>query len=625
MDDVSVRGGRIDAPPDPDELLWRQFGEAAGPEAFARTWLALQCRTIPGVTSAVLVLRSAEAGRFVPAAFWPEGRRSRPRLAEVAERALQERRTVVVPVPQPHHEGDAPARPRYDVAHPIEAEGELQGVVAVDVAPRSERDVQSVVRELKWGAAWLEISRLRGDTSRDAVVRDRLQTVLDLIASSFGHERFASAAMAFVTAVATRLGADRVTLGFGRGGRARVVAVSHSARFAKNSNVVRAIEQAMDEAMDQRALIVWPQPLEWRPQVARAHAELARQHGVGGVCTAPLVEGTRVLGALTVERPADQPFEPVAVELIEVLAALAGPILERGRRDDRWIGAKIADSARDFAARVVGPRHLALKMWLAVAASVVVFLATASGDFRVASNATLEPVIRQALTAPFPGYVAKAPARAGDIVRQGALLASLDDRELRLSRLKWLSQQEQLTRQYHQAMAVRNAAAVVILSAQIDQARAEVALLDYHLARTRITAPFRGIVVTGDLSQSLAAPVERGQVLFEVAPLDAYRVVLQVDERDVAYVRTGQRGALVLTGTPAEQLPFVVEKITPVSTAKDGYNYFRVEAKLDQQLERLRPGMEGVGKVEIDRRRLIWIWTRQVVDWIRLQLWTWLP
>ena len=42
-------------------------------------------------------------------------------------------------------------------------------------------------------------------------------------------------------------------------------------------------------------------------------------------------------------------------------------------------------------------------------------------------------------------------------------------------------------------------------------------------------------------------------------------------------------------------------------------------------LERLRPGMEGVGKVEIDRRPLVWIWTRQVIDWIRLQLWTWLP
>ena len=255
----------------------------------------------------------------------------------------------------------------------------------------------------------------------------------------------------------------------------------------------------------------------------------------------------------------------------------------------------------------------------------VVLLATVRGDFRVASAATLEPVIRQALTAPFAGYVAQAPARAGDIVGQGALMATLDDRELRLNRLKWLSQQEQLVRQYHQAMANRNWAAVVILTAQIDQAKSEVSLIDYQLAHTRLTAPFRGIIVTGDLSQSLAAPVERGQVLFELAPLDAYRVVLQVNERDVTYVKVGQGGRLLLTGSPSEPMAFVVEKVTPVSTAKEGHNFFRVEAKLDRQIERLRPGMEGVGKVEIDRRLYAWIWTRQVIDWLRLQLWKWLP
>jgi multidrug resistance efflux pump len=134
-----------------------------------------------------------------------------------------------------------------------------------------------------------------------------------------------------------------------------------------------------------------------------------------------------------------------------------------------------------------------------------------------------------------------------------------------------------------------------------------------------------GIVVTGDLSQSLRAPVERGQVLFEVAPLDAFRVVLQVDERSIADVRVGQAGRLVLSGALSEELPFQVAKITPVSTAKEGRNYFRVEATLARTPDRLRPGMEGVGKIAIDHRRLAWIWTHEVLDWVRLTLWSWLP
>jgi len=129
----------------------------------------------------------------------------------------------------------------------------------------------------------------------------------------------------------------------------------------------------------------------------------------------------------------------------------------------------------------------------------------------------------------------------------------------------------------------------------------------------------------GDLSQSLGAPVERGQVLFELAPLESYRVIVQVDEREIADISVGQQGKLMMPSMPGDLFPFHVEKITPVSVAKEGRNYFRVEAKLEGKSERLRPGMEGVGKVTVDERRLIWIWTHELIDWLRLWLWRWWP
>ena len=54
-------------------------------------------------------------------------------------------------------------------------------------------------------------------------------------------------------------------------------------------------------------------------------------------------------------------------------------------------------------------------------------------------------------------------------------------------------------------------------------------------------------------------------------------------------------------------------------------NFFRVDAELDRVPARLRPGMEGVGKVLVGERRLIWIWTHEAVNWMRLALWRWLP
>jgi hypothetical protein len=108
--------------------------------------------------------------------------------------------------------------------------------------------------------------------------------------------------------------------------------------------------------------------------------------------------------------------------------------------------------------------------------------------------------------------------------------------------------------------------------------------------------------------------------------LDSYRVILEVDERDVGAVRLEQAGLLALTGMPEDLLEIRVEKITPISTAEDGRNFFRVEASLvGAPPALLRPGMEGVGKIDAGERRLIWIWTHKIVYWVRMFFWSWWP
>jgi hypothetical protein len=50
-----------------------------------------------------------------------------------------------------------------------------------------------------------------------------------------------------------------------------------------------------------------------------------------------------------------------------------------------------------------------------------------------------------------------------------------------------------------------------------------------------------------------------------------------------------------------------------------------VEAHLLSAPDRIRPGMEGVGKIGVGNRKLIWIWTHSLVDWFRFWLWKELP
>ena len=39
----------------------------------------------------------------------------------------------------------------------------------------------------------------------------------------------------------------------------------------------------------------------------------------------------------------------------------------------------------------------------------------------------------------------------------------------------------------------------------------------------------------------------------------------------------------------------------------------------------LRPGMQGIGKINAGQERMIWIWTHEIIDWLRLWVWSWWP
>jgi len=605
------------------EQAWAQFAQQQTPEEFCASWLLIQCHAIGGVSDGVVVLQKSASSSFAPVAFYPEKPRDRNRLAKVVERALKVGHGIVEPV-KPADAGASPAA-RYQLACPVQLDGEVRGVIGVDIDPRPEAPLQAAIRSLQWGSGWLELL-LRRHSDPHEPERLRLKMALDLVATLLEHPNLNEAATAFTTQLATELGCDRVCLGLLRGGRVRVRAVSHSPQFERRANLLRAVEHAMEEAIDQGERVVHPDPGAGRPLVARAHDALLKQTAGGSAATFPLRHADRMVGALTLERAAGHRFDTAALVVCEAVASVAGPIIELKRDNETSLALHAGRSGMALWRRVSGPGHAGFKLGAAVLLAVAVFLAVASGEFRVSANAALEGSVQRAITARINGYVKEAGLRAGDVVKAGQVIGRFDDRDLRLERLKLVSQRDQFDRQYREAMGRRERAQAQIVGTQIAQTDAQLALVEEQLERTVMLAPFDGVIVSGDLSQNLGSPVERGQVLFQVAPLERYRVVLQVDERDIAHVLIGQRGELTVASIPGERFAFGVRKITSVNTAKEGRNFFRVEAELEVEPgARLRPGMEGVGKISVDERKLVWIWSRSSVDWLRLQIWSWLP
>lgn len=602
--------------------IWLEFAGATTSESFCHAWLALLCRQMTDVTGALVLLGPADTGPYTPAAAWPRPQRELEYLSAAAERAVTERRGVVV---EGVAEGSASGGHHLHLAYPLEVSGRLHGVVVVQANPRPSEAVQALLQQVHWGIAWLETLIWRQSSAEQSTTLERVFTALNLAATVVEEQRFKGGATALVTELATHLGCDRVSLGLLHRGRLRIEALSHSATFSREMDLVRSLEAAMTEAVDQQATVLYPQIDESSNLITRAHETLCEQQGTGSICSVPITLDERFAAALTLERPPGRSFDKNEVELCETLAALTVPVLDLKRDQERWIGLKLVRSVIVQLGRLFGPRYLGRKLITGVAVVALAALILLHGTYRITAHATLEGAVVRTVAAPFDGYIASAEYRAGDTVEAGTVLASLDDRDLKVERMRLATERAQHERERREAAAKHERARVRILTAEIQQAEAQLALIDERLDRMRLTAPFDGVLVMGDLSQSLGAPVQKGDALFEIAPLSSYRLAMQVDERDIRDVREGENGKLVLGALPQQPFDFRVTLITPVTNVADGRNVFRVEGILDSTPSGLRPGMEGIAKIDAGERQLLSIWTRSLWQWLLLKIWAWSP
>jgi multidrug resistance efflux pump len=586
-------------------------------EKVLQTWLLDQCGMLSGSMRALLLTGPPAEGPYDQARFWPDKGGDHAVLFHVAQATLRYEKPVVK---TRSSEVEKTGEPLDTLACPLFLDGRLLGVVAIEMTNRSQPMQAEAIKQIQAGARWLEtMIRMQGSTATE-----HLANLMDLVAAGLDNERFKAAATEVADLLAARFACRRVGLGFLGGNRVRVEALSHTSRIDPHSKRIRAIRDAMSESLDQGATVMYPPPPE-AILVTRFHEQLAELNQGAAVCTLPLVKNAKVVGALLLERSPDRPFKKETIEQCEQIGLLIGPVLEARRQDERALPLKMLDALRHFFVALFGPRRLPLKLGAGLTAALLVWLLTATATFRISCESVLEAEICRSIVAPQQGYIAAAHVRAGDLVREGDLMATLDDRELRSEERKWESQRSQILKEYRKALAGQDRAEVAILGAKRAQAEAQLKLIEAQLDRIHLVSPFSGLIVKGDLTQSLGAPVSRGDVLYEVAPTDEYRVVLKVDDRDIGLVSAGQRGQLKLSGIPDRTIPVTVNRLTPVSSAESGRNTFRVEAFMEGHSDLMRPGMKGITKIEVGREKLLWIWTRGLVAWLRLWLWTRLP
>lgn len=597
---------------------WNDLITAQTAGDFCTHWLRVLTDNMPNwVSAGVLLQANSEQGRaFSPIALLPKQQALDPAFNPSIEK--------LVNTGKPLQEQVQTAQGPVQVCmHPIFLNQTIQGVVFVAFSDLNNKTRE--VRDITWGLPWLVnlLSQKQFDDQHQQI--DQLASLLKTMGTGLRTGPLHEVLFELLFAVRERFNAQRAVLAVRHHQSLRLKVISDSVEHDNRSPLVDKYIAALEECLDQHSPIHAHSPQTSQGEQHLMHTALLNHLQAETVVSIPLFCGTECVGVLALEWKQAHTLSEAENNWFQAFSNLFGAVLKQRLLAEKKWWSRLWGDIQQAWAKLLGPENLVLKTATAIAFIVFVVLTFIPIAYRVTANTVIEGEIQQTLSAPFEGFIDSSLHKAGDIVKQGDILAKLDDRDLKTEQEKASGARDQQTKRLREALANHELSDIQIIHAELAQAEAELDLITQKIERATITAPFDGILISGDLSQQIGSPVELGKKLFEIAPLKSYRVILQVDEREVRHIQEGQQGQLLITGIVSEPLRFQVHKITPVATTENAKNYFRVEAKLEQPIATLLPGMEGVGKVSVGERNLWWILFHSFTDWVRLSIWTWLP
>ena len=462
---------------------------------------------------------------------------------------------------------------------------------------------------------------------------DPASNALALYAQVLSATSLASAAHHLVTQLA-RLGRfERVTIALHEAGKTRLLASSTSdVSQQAHGELAQALLGAMGEAIDQGGPLAWPAAQAndddasdntIADQIRIEHRQLQRLVG-GAVASLPLGFDGAVFAAVSVQRDSATPITDAEMQQLTNWLTLAAPALRWMRHGEESWHQRMRRGMTQAFEDLRQPKRRTTRALLLAGLALFLFIALAPLEVSVSGRARVEGAQQRVLSAPSDGFIKTAHVRPGDRVEAGAPLVDLIEEDLQREQERWASQLTQHENAYAAAMAKSDRVGASTSFERVNEAQAQLALIEQQLTRGRITAPFDGLVVQGDLSQAIGAPVRQGDTLVTLASTDQYRVVVDIDETDIASVSPGQTGQLALSSLPWQNQDLVVEHITPLARAVEGRNVFEVQARLAQTPETVRPGLIGRADLVVGRMPPLWAWGRHALMRIRLAWWSWI-
>ena len=216
---------------------------------------------------------------------------------------------------------------------------------------------------------------------------------------------------------------------------------------------------------------------------------------------------------------------------------------------------------------------------------------------------TFEAVDAITVVSEIDAVVTGLPFHEGAATQKGELIAQLDDVQLQaeLTRAEAIRDQRKATYDRVKGLAEEGAVAVQDYddaSAALKVAEADVVMIRARLAKTRIVAPFDGVV--GARRVSPGAFLRAGQPITDLARLTELKVTFTAPERYYPELHRSAKAAVSTPAYPDYSLTGTIEVIEPV--VNEATRSARIIAHVPNPHLRFRPGMSANVSVVLEER-----------------------
>ncbi len=386
----------------------------------------------------------------------------------------------------------------------------------------------------------------------------------------------------------------------------QLAALSDVEHFDHQSESAQIIEALVTGLHDE--------PLFWHPDSGEPAASAS---GAGVENTANLAAycdafGHQSVGLLPLAGPAGVVFGWIVLGFSDAavlsdslqkqlgqLARLLAGHLEIVMKTQRSLFRTALDNTRQLLRR----RWLKILMIVVLAASLLLCLPM---TYNISCTCQLQLTRRRFVAAPYEGLLEKTMVESGDVVQAGQVLARMDGRQLRMELSALSAQLDSERKRRDSALARGNIAESQIAGSEMSRLESEVQILSSRIDNTEIRSPLDGVVVSGDLDKAEGVPMQMGQTLFEVGPLEQMLVEVRIPEREIRCAEVGMTVDFEFDAFPFRTFTGTLQRIHPRAELIDNHSVFVAEFEIANPDGRLRPGMVGRARIRGARFPLGW-------------------